>query len=277
MTLWQALILGIIQGLTEFLPISSSAHLVLTPYFLRWELSPEATFVFDVIVQMGTLVAVIAYFSKDLRRIGAAWLNGFLTKRPMAHPDSRLGWQILAATLPAGFFGIVVKNQIEAAFNSPLATGVFLLGTAGLLFLAERIGRRSRFLGQMNWMDAFWIGAFQALAVFPGISRSGASIAGGLTRHLDRVSAARFSFLMAIPIMLAAGVLALIDLVQINSFTHYLPVIGVGSLTSMVVGYFSIHWLLRFLNRRSLSLFAIYCFILGGLVITSHWFAQLQR
>jgi undecaprenyl-diphosphatase len=267
MTLLQAMILGIVQGLTEFLPISSSAHLVLTPYLLGWEIPPEEAFVFDVLVQMGTLVAVGLYFRQDFWRIGQAWVKDLLAKKPFEHPESRLGWLILVATIPAGIFGLLVKDQVEAAFNDPLATGILLLGTALILIVSERIGKRTRNLDQLSWQDALWIGAFQALAVFPGISRSGSSIAGGLTRNLERISAARFAFLISIPIMLAAGGLAILDLAQVSNLSEYLWIVSVGFITSAVTGYLSIRWLLQFLNRNSLLYFAVYCTCLGITVV----------
>jgi undecaprenyl-diphosphatase len=263
MSLFQAFILGIVQGLTEFLPISSSAHLVLTPYLFQWTIASEATFVFDVLVQVGTLIAVVFYFRKDIWAIARAWFFGLRARNISFSPESRLGWMILIATIPAGIFGLFVKDQVEDAFNSPLLTAVFLLGTAIMLFVSEKVGKHNRNLDQMNWRDAIWIGAFQALAVFPGISRSGSTIAGGITRNLGRIPAARFSFLMSLPIMLAAGVLAVVDLIHTPTITQYLPIIGVGFFTSTVIGYLSIHWLLRFLNQHSLSMFAIYCAILG--------------
>lgn len=267
MSVLHGILLGIVQGLTEFLPISSSAHLVLVPYLLGWEFPAEQIFPFDVLVQLGTLVAVIIYFWNDLWNIARAWVTGLVRRAPFESADSRMGWYLILATIPAGIFGLTIKNTVEAAFQSPTATAVFLFVTAAFLFLAERLGRRARSLDSMNWIDALVMGLFQAVSIFPGVSRSGSTITGGMLRNLDRPAAARFSFLMSIPIMIAAGVLSLGDLAGIPNLGQFLPVILAGMLTAGVVGYLSIRWLLGYLTRHSLSVFAIYCIILGMLVI----------
>jgi undecaprenyl-diphosphatase len=267
MTLFQAIFLGIIQGLTEFLPISSSAHLVLTPYLLGWQMAPDEAFVFNVLVQMGTLLAVIVYFWKDFWGIGQEMVGNLLQGKPFASSQSRLGWLIILATLPAGVIGLAIKDLVEAAFASPIATAIFLLVTAVFLVTAERVGKRSRSLDQLNWKDALWIGFFQAASIFPGVSRSGSTITGGMLRNVERPTAARFSFLISLPIMLAAGGLALVDLTQIANLSSYIPVIISGLVTSTVVGYLSIRWLLRFLNTHTLVGFALYCIALSLLVL----------
>lgn len=263
MTFFQAFILGIIQGLTEFLPISSSAHLVLAPYFFGWQFPIEQVFPFDVLVQIGTLAAVIIYFWKDLLSIGRAFLSGLIQRQPFKEPHSRLGWYILLATLPAGVIGLLFDDLVEQAFHDPAITAFFLLITATLLVIAEKVGRRTRSLHELGWRDALWIGFAQALSIFPGISRSGATIAGAMTCNLQRREAARFSFLMSIPIMAAAGLLSLVKLAALPGLAQFLPVLAVGFITAAVVGYLSIHWLLAFLTRRSLNIFAIYCAGLG--------------
>ncbi|MDD5371043.1 MAG: undecaprenyl-diphosphatase UppP, partial [Anaerolineaceae bacterium] len=262
MTLLQSILLGIIQGLTEFLPISSSAHLVLTPYLLGWKIPAQEAFIFNVLVQLGTLLSVILYFRADLVRIVRAFVVAIWRRQPFADPDARLGWYLILATIPAGLAGVVIKKQVEAAFSDPVATALLLLVTAALLVIAERIGKRARNLHQLNWKDALWIGIAQAIAIFPGVSRSGSTIAGGMTRNFERVSSGRFAFLMAVPVMLAAGLLETIDLVKVPNLSSFLPILLAGFLTSAVVGYFSIRWLLRFLTQRPLYIFAIYCVLL---------------
>ena len=269
MTLLQSIILGIIQGLTEFLPISSSAHLVLVPYLLNWDIPAEEAFVFNVLVQVATLVAVIAYFWQDLITILRAWLVGLRQRKPFEDPSARLGWFLLLATLPAGVIGLAIKDLVELAFASPVAVAFFLLVTAALLVIAERAGKRSRPLAALKWVDALWIGFGQAIAIFPGISRSGATISAGMLRDLERPAAARFAFLMSIPIMLAAGLYAGLDLVQMPNFTALLPVFIPGFIAAAVVGYLSIRWLLGFLVQRSLYGFAIYCVSLALLVLAT--------
>ncbi|MBN2550004.1 MAG: undecaprenyl-diphosphatase UppP [Anaerolineales bacterium] len=263
MTLLQSIILGIIQGLTEFLPVSSSGHLVLVPYLLGWDIPAEQAFVFDVLVQVATLAAVILYFWADLLTIAKAFLAGLVSKTPFKDPLSRQGWLLILASLPAGLIGLALKEMVEQAFASPSATAIFLLFTAGLLVLAEKLGQRSRSLDSLTWVDALWVGFAQALAIFPGLSRSGATITGAMTRNLRRPEAARFSFLMSIPIMLAAGLAAGLDLLDLPNFTALLPSFIPGFLAAAVVGYLSIRWLLGYLSKRPLYPFAIYCTLLG--------------
>jgi undecaprenyl-diphosphatase len=267
MSLLQAIILGIIQGLTEFLPISSSAHLVLVPFLLGWVIPEDQNFAFDVLVQMGTILAVIIYFRKDLWAIIQAFVQAVFKGRPFGNPQANLGWYIILATIPAGLAGLLLKSKVEAAFNSPVVTALFLFVTAFLLFLSEWIGKRTRSLEKITWKDALWIGCAQAISIFPGISRSGSTIAGGLSRNFERQSAARFSFLMSIPIMLAAGLVAMLDLLKIPNLSSFLPIIAAGFLAAAVVGYLSIHWLLSYLAHHSLRSFAFYCCAIASVTL----------
>lgn len=267
MTNLQALILGIVQGLTEFLPVSSSGHLVLVPYLLNWQIPEEQVFVFDVLVQLGTLVAVIIYFWKDLWSIATAFVTSFWKREEYRRTEVRLGWFIILATIPAVILGLLFKDTFEAAFSNPPMTAAFLGFTALLLIAAEAFGKRSRTMEQLNWLDALIVGFFQVLALFPGVSRSGATITGGMTRGLDRRGAARFSFLIAVPSMLGAGVLATLDLLQVPDLGSFIGPMAIGFITAGVVGYFSIHWLLRYLTRNPLNYFAIYLVIVSTLVL----------
>lgn len=270
MNIFQSIILGIIQGITEFIPISSSAHLVLAPYWFNWNLPEEQIFVFDILVQLGTLAAVIVYFWKDLLHIVVAAYRGLVARKPFENPEARLGWMVVLATIPAGLAGVFIKDTVESVFNSPMTTAYLLLGTSALLVLAEILGKRKKTLSEIGWLDALIIGIFQAISIFPGISRSGATITGGLIRKLDRTSAARFSFLMSIPVMLAAGGIAMMDLLDVSNLTSFLPVIIAGVVTAAIVGFLSIKWLLSYLRNHSLYGFAIYCVIvwLVTLIIT---------
>ncbi|MRR31153.1 undecaprenyl-diphosphatase UppP, partial [bacterium] len=267
MSILQSIILGIVQGLTEFLPVSSSAHLVLIPYLLKWEIPASQVFPFDVLVQLGTLAAVILFFWQDLWQIIRAFFSGIVKGKPFASFESRMGWYLIAATIPAGLAGLLLKSKVEEAFNSPVTTALFLFVTAIFLFIAEKVGKRQKNLSQMNWLDAVIIGLFQAVSIFPGVSRSGSTISGGMIRQYDRPTAARFSFLMSIPIMLAAGALSLKDLLDVPNLSSFLPVMAIGFAVAGVVGYFSIRWLLSFLQKRSLIVFAVYCAALAVLVL----------
>ncbi|MEW6568106.1 MAG: undecaprenyl-diphosphatase UppP [Chloroflexota bacterium] len=259
----QALVLGVVQGATEFLPVSSSAHLVLVPWVLGWEFNPQAAFIFDVLVQLGTLLAVVVYFARDLWRLLTAAARGLSRGRPWAETDARLAWLLLLATLPAAAAGVLAKDWVEAAFSSPAAVAGFLLVTAGLLLLAERQRAADRVLPRLTPLDALWIGLAQALALFPGISRSGSTIAGGRMRHLSRPEAAHFSFLMAVPVMIGAGLVASGGLVGLPAAGALIAPLTLGFLAAAASGYLAIRWLLRYLARRPLTPFAVYCGLLG--------------
>lgn len=267
MTIIQAVILGIIQGITEFLPISSSAHLVITPYLLGWNLTEEVIFPFDVLVQIGTLLAVIIYFRKDLWEIVTAVIDGLRSRKPLETPAARLGWLLLLATIPAGILGLLLNDLVESVFKDPPTTAVFLIVTALLLIFAEVVGKRTREIDSVTWKDALWIGFAQALALFPGISRSGSTMTGGMTRNLTRPAAARFSFLMSIPVMLAAGAFSLFDLFEIPNLGSFLPSMAAGFISAAVVGYFSIRWLLAFIGKHPLYIFSLYCVILAAVTL----------
>ena len=264
----QALVLGIVQGLTEFIPISSSAHLVLIPAVLGWHFSPDAAFVFDVLVQLGTLSAVVIYFREELSELIGQAIGGILRRRPFEEPMSRLAWLLVLATVPAIIAGLLLKDLVEQAFSNPIAVSGFLLLTASWLEISERMGGRARRFTDLSAADALWIGLAQATALFPGVSRSGATIGAGLARDLDRTSAARFSFLMSIPVMLGASVIAARDLIGIAELRQLIVPLIVGFLAAAVVGYISIRWLLAYLSTHGLRLFVAYCAIVGIAGIT---------
>lgn len=268
MTIFQAILLGILQGLTEFLPISSSGHLVILPFFLNWALPAKEMFIFDVLVQLGTLAAVIFYFRKDLLGIIRAFFSQLFAGTPFATHQARLGWLLILATLPAGLGGVFIQDLVKGAFSSPLFAGIALLVTAVLMVLAERISMKIGDIHDVTFGKALMMGLMQALALFPGISRSGATISGGLLCHLKRESAGKFSFLMSIPILLAAGGLSTYQMVtEVPNLMQFLPAMMIGFLTAAVTGYIAIRWLLRFLVNHSLIYFSLYCALLGSATI----------
>lgn len=268
MTIFQAIILGIVQGLTEFLPISSSGHLVILPFFLNWDLPEKETFIFNVLVQIGTLIAVMFYFRAELIAIISGFFKQLFQGKPFASAEARLGWLLILATIPAGLAGLFLQDLVEQSFTSPLFAGVALIITAAIMLVAERVTLQIGDLGDITLIEALVMGLMQSLALFPGISRSGATISGGMLRHLKRESAAKFSFLMAIPIMLAAGGLSTYQmLTEVANLSEFLPIMGVGFLSALVVGYIAIRWLLKFLSKHSLIYFSIYCALLGIVTI----------
>jgi len=262
MSVVQSLLLGLIQGLTEFIPVSSTAHLLIGQRLLGLGAN-EAVFAFLVLVQMGTLLALIVYFWKDLWALVRAFPD-----RPFSTPLNRQGWFILIATVPALLAGLLLKPLVQALFRAPLIEAAIRLATAAVLMaLAERLGRRTRRMDSMNAFDALFVGLMQALAVFPGASRSGATISGGLLRGFDRPAAARFAFLMSIPVMLAAGAYEALEVVRMPGLSSFLPVLLAGFLAAAVFGWLAIRWLLRYLGRHSLTVFAVYCAILAAVCL----------
>ena len=258
---WQALILGIVQGLTEFLPISSSGHLVLVPRILHW---PSPGLAFDTLVHWGTLVAVLAYFHQDYWTLAGDWFSSLFWRRPTTS-NSRLAWLLIIATVPAAVMGVVGKKLFEELFSAPTWVAVFLLITAVILTLSERLGKQDKETDQLALWEALLIGIAQGLAIAPGVSRSGATIAVGLLVGLRRPAAARFSFLLSAPIILGAGLGQLVDLHH-QSGAGGAPWLNLslGFLAAAVTGYVCIRFLLAYLQRGRLYPFAVYCALVGA-------------
>ena len=202
----EALLLGIVQGLTEFLPISSSGHLRIVPAFLGWE-DPGAAF--TAVIQLGTMAAVLIYFRHDLWNIARAWLREFRKPFRQASSDARLGWFILIGTIPISIFGLVFSDQISSGARDLYVIGSMLIAFSFVMLAAEAIGKRQRELTEMNAKDGLFIGFAQALALVPGVSRSGATISAGLFRNFDRTAAARYSFLLSVPAVVLSGLFEL--------------------------------------------------------------------
>ena len=258
MNILHALLLGIIQGLTEFIPVSSTAHLLIGQKVLSIA-SSEAMFSFLVIVQLGTIISLLVYFWKDLLKLIKAFFA-----RPFSTQENKLGWYIIIATIPALLAGYLLKSAVEALFKTPLLeASIRLLITAVVLALAEWLGKREHSLGKMTWLDALVVGIAQVVAIFPGASRSGTTISAGMARGLDRPSAARFAFLMSVPVMLAAGGYQSLDLLKMPGLSSFLPVLAIGFVVAAIVGWFAVKWLLGYLNRHSLYIFAAYCAVIG--------------
>lgn len=264
MDLFQAIILGLVQGLTEFVPVSSSGHLVLVPWLLGW---PKPSLTFDTTLHLGTLLAVLVYFRDDIGTLARAWL-GSIARRSLSCPYARVAWLVALATVPAVVVGVAFRDFIEYAFSSPQVVGVFLIGTAAILVLAESLGSASRGkITEIGWLGALTVGLAQALAILPGVSRSGSTIAAGLLVGISRAEAARFSFLLAIPIIFGAGAAQLISLVSHPEPTGHLTSMMVGFVVAAVSGYLAIGLLLGYLRERSLYVFATYAGLLGALVV----------
>lgn len=262
MNIVTAFLLGIIEGLTEFIPVSSTAHLLIAQKLFNIP-SGNVTFAFLVLVQVGALVSLIVYFWNDLWNLIKAFFA-----RPFSTPENRLAWYIIIATVPAALIGFALRKVVENLFASPLfEAAIRLFAAAILLSLAEALGKRMRGMETLTWLDALIVGLFQVLAVFPGASRSGSTISGGMLRGLDRPAAARFAFLISIPIMLGAGGYQAYEALKLPGIGGFLPAFLVGIAVAAVVGWFSVRWLLSYLNRHSLFSFAIYCTVVGALCL----------
>ncbi|MCL4272469.1 MAG: undecaprenyl-diphosphatase UppP [Anaerolineales bacterium] len=272
MNSFHAILLGIVQGLTEFIPVSSTAHLLITQNLLGIP-ADGAMFSFLVIVQLGTLVSLFAFYWNDLLSIAKSTLQAlpimFTKPRDTWNltPDTWLGIYIIVATIPALIAGYLLRDAVEALFRQPmLQASIRLFSAATLLTLAEWLTKKDRRLNSMTWLDAFVVGLFQIIAVFPGASRSGSTISGGMFRGFDRPSAARFAFLMSVPVMLAAGGYEMLDVLQMPNFSEFLPLLALGFVSAAGAGWLAIRWLIAYLIKHSLYAFAIYCAVAGALV-----------
>jgi undecaprenyl-diphosphatase len=258
MTVLQGLILGIAEGLTEFIPVSSTAHMLILQHLMGVE-SGESVFAFLVLVQLGPLAALLLYFWKDFWSLVLAFFV-----RPFSTPRNRQAWYVVIATVPALLAGVLLKDVVTVLFQNPLVEAAIRLFTAAaLLLLAEMLGRRTRTLDGMKWHDALVIGLFQVLAVFPGASRSGSTISAGMYRQLDRPSATRFAFLLAAPVMLAAGAYETLGVVRAGASSVLAAPLLVGFVIAGMIGWLSIRWLLHYVGAHSLYLFSAYCFVAG--------------
>lgn len=260
MDLLQAVILGLVQGATEFIPVSSSGHLVLIPWLMSW---PEPGLTFDTTVHLGTLAAVLAYFWKDLLDLVRAAIVGLLHRDPWGTPKSLLAWLIVAGTIPAASLGFLFEEVFEKFFGAPVTVAALLLVTGLLLILGEKLGKQTRELGDLRWGDALLIGLAQAVAILPGVSRSGATITAGLGLSVRRDDSARFSFLLSVPIIMGTGLFQLLKTAKTTGIVSQAPEMIVGFVTAAVCGYLCIHFLLRYLQKHSLYVFSAYCWAFG--------------
>lgn len=260
----QVIVLSIVQGLTEFLPVSSSGHLRIVSSLFWGE---DAGASFTAVIQLGTELAVLVFFAKEIWQILTGWLAGLFSPEKRGF-DYRMGWMVIVGTLPVAVLGLLLKDLIRENFRNLWITAAVLIAFSLVFILAERLGKKSRGYSELTMKDAIIMGLWQCLALIPGVSRSGGTISGGLFLNLDREVATRFSFLLAIPAVLASGLFSLPD--------AFAPQAGqaatggqllVGSAIAFVLGYVSIAWLLRFVSHHSFAWFAAYRIPLGLIVI----------
>ncbi len=261
--LLKAVVLGVIQGLTEFLPISSSAHLRIFPELFGWG-DPGAAF--TAVIQIGTELAVLIYFRKDIWRIGSAWVRSLFKAEYRGTIDARMGWFIIIGSLPIVVLGVLLKDVIERDFRNLWIVGCTLIVMGIVLGIADRVGRTDRPLGKLTLKDAVLMGIAQALALIPGVSRSGATISMGRFLGFEREAATRFAFLLAIPAVVGAGLFELKEIPHGHNDFGWGPTIT-ATIVSFVVGYAAIAWLLRYVSTNSYTPFVIYRILLGAGVL----------
>ncbi len=277
MTVIQAIVLGIVQGLTEFVPISSSAHLIIIPWLFRWS---DPGLPFDVALHLGTLAALLWFFAVDWARLIRAGVASIFERKIGTNPERRLAWFLVIGTIPGGIAGLLGESKIEELFhqaNTPhtlwamVAMAIIIALLGALLFIAERIAQHLRGLNQVTLKDAILIGLSQALAIFPGVSRSGSTITAGLALGLQRETAARFSFLLSAPIMLGAGLKSIFDVIsELKTGTMVqsdLILYEIGFVAAAVSGYLCVKFLLRFLQKNSTNIFVYYRWALAVFII----------
>lgn len=264
MNWFNAVILGIIEGITEFLPVSSTGHLNIAEKLMGYRIDEEGMTAFTAVIQVGAILAAILYFWKDIVRILTAWGRGLFNKEARQDHDYRLGWGIIFGSIPAAVVGLAFKHAIEGSLRSMWVVAAALILWSFVMFFADRAQRLDRGMGQVTVLDAVVIGCFQALApLFPGISRSGATISAGLFRRLDRVAATRLSFFMGIPILVAAGGLESVSGADAISRTVGWGPTVLATVVSFLVAYASIAWLLRYVSKNRFTGFLVYRVVLG--------------
>src|SRR3712207_692433 len=264
MSALEAIVLGIVQGLTEFLPISSTGHLRIVPAFVGWE-DPGAAF--TAVIQMGTTFAVLIYFRRELWRITVAWLDSVRQRGRRRDLDARLGWYIVLGTIPIGIFGLAFKDQIETGARDLYLIGSALIALGLVMLVAERVGPKRKGIEEMSAREGLAVGFAQALALIPGVSRSGATITAGLFAGLNREAAARYSFLLSTPAIVLSAGFEMRKFVDGSETGASAVELIVATAFAFVVGYLSIAFLLRWLTRHTLAVFVAYRVGLGALVI----------
>lgn len=272
MPLYEVIVLGLVQGITEFLPISSTAHLTVLPWLFGWK-DPGLTF--DIALHVGTLVAILLYFFRDWIQVLVEGFGGQFEGDPDLRRNRNLLWFMAAATIPIGIFGYIFNKEAETTWRNPNVIAAMMIGVGGILWWAERAGRKQKDLGHLSFLDSMTIGLAQVLSIVPGTSRSGITISAGLLRNLDRASAARFSFLLSTPAIAAAAAKSLYDLVQHQGgIPHEMRVpMAVGILVSGISGAAVIHFFISYLRRGTLNFFIAYRVIFGIIIIAlAHFF-----
>ena len=267
MDIWQAIVLGIVEGVTEFLPISSTGHLTILEKLFGYQINDPDITAFTAIIQVGAVLATVIFLRKDIIRIGKAWFKGLANGEARKHFDYRYGWAIIIGSIPIGIIGFLFKDQIETTLRSLWVVAFALILWSGVMWLADNYTKHTRHEKSVGWKDTLFIGIVQCMALIPGISRSGATMTAGLYRGFDRVTVTKLSFFLSIPALCAAAVL--------QTATEYHNIAdGVGwpatitaTVVSFITAYVAVSWLLRFIAKHTYTVFIVYRLILGGLLI----------
>lgn len=272
MQLWEAIVLGVVEGVTEFLPVSSTGHLTIAEKLMGFRIDTPGITAFTAIIQVGAILATLVYFRADIWRIVIGWLRGLVNARQRG-TDYKFGWAVILGSVPIAIIGLLFKDQVETTLRSLWFVAAALIGWSLVMWLADRHATRleahKRTLGEskVTWRDTLFIGAMQCAALIPGVSRSGATISAGLFRGFDRMVATRLSFFLAIPALLAAGLLEVVSRSNdISAGVGWGPTI-VATVVSFFVAYASIAWLLRYVQKHSFTLFIVYRLAVGALLV----------
>ena len=264
MSIWDAIILGIVEGLTEFLPVSSTGHLTIASKLLGQQIDDPAITAFTAVIQFGAIAAVVLFMWKEIRKYAVAWFRGLRHPEYRGEFDHRMGWFVIVGSLPICIVGFLARDIISGPLRSMWWVAVSLIVWSFFMVAAERLGSKSRPLEKLTLVDAIVMGLVQCLALIPGVSRSGATLVGGLFRGLDRVAATRMAFLLGIPALVGAAVFELPH--ALGGEVGLAPVL-VGTLVSFIVGYASVAWLIRFVAKHSTEIFALYRILLGIVIL----------
>ncbi len=259
-----AVILGIVEGLTEFLPVSSTGHLTIAEKALGLELDDPAVTAYTAVIQTGAILAVVVYFAKDIARIATAWVRGLYDAEWRGHRDHRMGWYVIVGSIPVGLAGLLGKDLIKGDLRSLWVVGIALVVWSVVMWLAERVATQERSEKQLTLRDAVLVGLVQIVSLVPGVSRSGATISAGLFLGIDRVAATRLSFFLSIPALMAAGIYELPD--ALDGSIAVGPMV-VGTVVAFVVAFASVAWLLRFVAHHTIAWFVPYRVVLGVAIL----------
>ncbi|GGQ60484.1 undecaprenyl-diphosphate phosphatase [Couchioplanes azureus] len=270
MNIFEAVLLGAVEGFTEFLPISSTGHLTILEKLLGYEIDARDITAFTAIIQSGAVLATVIFLRHDIVRIVTAWVRGVMRRDLRANADYRFGWAVILGSIPIGIVGLLFQDTIETTLRSLWFVAGALIVYSGVMWFADHAATQVRHVGDVTWKDTLIIGTVQCLALVPGVSRSGATMTAGLLRDLDRVTVTKLSFFLSIPALMGATVLQTVtefdNISADNGGVGWLPTI-VATVTSFVVGWFAVSWLLKFIARHSYSIFIVYRVVLGAVLM----------